>query len=180
MKLFFTCGMMFSFLFGCASLGYQSPRYVKLAAEITEKTAQKLKGKKNLYLIGTGGGMMNDIQMMAMSFHFYQEVDLKKARELVVYAVNEYLLDINNNEEIKPYLHEFPFTAQNVEIRIFIYKPDRSRLPPEKIYYIASINGVLEYHIRDSNPYQAIHEETYEEALKLVNNEMGQTPQSHR
>ncbi|MGB7127854.1 MAG: hypothetical protein WBD50_02030 [Candidatus Rhabdochlamydia sp.] len=46
MKLIFTYGVMFSFLFGCFSLGYQSPRYVKLAAEITEKTAQKLKEKK--------------------------------------------------------------------------------------------------------------------------------------
>ena len=43
---------------------------------------------------------MNDIQMMAMSFHFYQEVDLKKARELLVYAINEYLLDINNNASL--------------------------------------------------------------------------------
>ncbi|VHO02453.1 hypothetical protein [Candidatus Rhabdochlamydia sp. T3358] len=183
MKLIFTCGVLLatlSFLFGCSSFWHPLPDYEKIADDITEKTAQKLKEKKNLYLIGTGGRMMNDIQAMHMSFHFYQEVDLKEARELVVYAVNEYLLDINNNEEIRPYLHEYPFTAQNVEIRIFIYKPDRSRLPPEKIYYIASINGVLEYHIRDSNPYQAIHEETYEEALKLVNNEMGKTTKSHR
>ncbi len=170
MKLFFTCGVMFSLLFGCSSLGYQSPRYVKLAAEITEKTAQELKEKKNLYLVGTGGGMMNDIQMMAMSFHFYQEVDLKEARELVVYAINEYLLDINNNEEIRPYLHEYPFTAKNVEIHIWIYKPDRHRLPPEKIYYISAIDGILDYYIRGLEEYsrQAICEETYEEALQAI------------
>ncbi|VHO03673.1 hypothetical protein [Candidatus Rhabdochlamydia sp. T3358] len=170
MKLFFTCGVMFSFLFGCASLGYQSPRYVKLAAEITEKTAQKLKGKKNLYLIGTGGGMMNDIQMMAMSFDYYQEVDLKKARELLVYAVNEYLLDINNNEEIRPYLHEVPFTAKNVEIRIWVWKMDRSKPSPEKIYYISAIDGILNYYIRGLEEYsrQAICEETYEEALQAI------------
>lgn len=47
---------MFSFLFGCSSFVYQSPRYVKLAHEITEKTAKRLKEQKNLYLVGTGGG----------------------------------------------------------------------------------------------------------------------------
>jgi hypothetical protein len=172
-KLFFTCGVLLatlSFLFGCASLGYQSPRYVKLAAEITEKTAQKLKGKKNLYLIGTGGGMMNDIQAMHMSFHFYQEVDLKEARELVVYAVNEYLLDINNNEEIRPYLHEFPFTAQNVEIRIFIYKPDGTCPSLDKIDYISAINGILTYYLDLPETYsrRAICKETYEEALQSI------------
>ncbi len=53
MKLFFNVGailFMFSFLFGCSSFGYQSPRYVQLAHEITEKTAKELKAQKNLYL----------------------------------------------------------------------------------------------------------------------------------
>jgi hypothetical protein len=76
MKLFFIFGVvlaMVSLFFGCSFFGHQSPRYVKLAANITEKTAEKLKEKKNLHLIGTGGGMMHDIQMMAMSFHFYRK-----------------------------------------------------------------------------------------------------------
>ena len=161
---------MFSFLFGCSSFGYQSPRYVKLAHEITEKTAKKLKAQKNLYLVGTGGQMMDDIQMMAMSFDYYQEVDLKTARELTVHAINEYLSAINNNKEIRPYLHEYPFTAKNVEISIFIYKPDRSKLPPEKIYCIECMNGRLEYYTR-SNPRQAIYEETYEQALQAISSE---------
>ena len=164
MKLFFNVGailFMFSFLFGCSSFGYQSPRYVKLAHEITEKTAKELKAQKNLYLIGTGGQMMDDIQMMAMSFNYYQEVNLKTARELTIYAVNEYLSTINNNKEVRPYLHEYPFTAKNIEIRIFVYNPDRSELPLEKIYCIECINGSLEYYAR-SNPRQAIYEETNE------------------
>ena len=139
MKLFFNVGVilfMFSFLFGCSSFGYQSPRYVKLAHEITEKTAKELKEQKNLYLIGTGGQMMDDIQMMAMSFDYYQEVNLKTARELTIHAINEYLSAINNNKEVKPYLHEYPFTAKNVEIRIWVYNPNRSDLPLEKIYCI--------------------------------------------
>jgi hypothetical protein len=136
MKLFFSIGVilfMFSFLFGCSSFGYQSPRYVKLAHEITEKTAKELKAQKNLYLAGTGAQMMDDIQMMAMSFDYYQEVDLKTGRELIVHVINEYLLAINSNKEIRSYLHEYPFNAKKVEIRIFIYNPDRSELPPEKI-----------------------------------------------
>jgi hypothetical protein len=170
MKLIFTCGVMFSFLFGCSSLSYQSPRYVKLAAEITEKTAQKLKGKKNLYLVGTGGGMMNDIQAMHMSFHFYQEVDLKEARELVVYAANEYLLDINNNEEIRPYLHEYPFTAQNVEVVVFFYNPDGSKVASGKIKVAAVKQGKVVYYIDYPEKYtlKSIYEEPYEEALQAI------------
>jgi len=161
---------VFSFLFGCSSCGHQSPRYVILAHEITEKTGKELKAQKNLYLIGTGGGMMDDIQMMAMSFNYYQEVDLKKARELLVYVVSQYLLAINGNTEVRPYLHEYPFTAKNVEIRMWIYKPDRSRLTSDKIYYISAINGVLNYYIHGLEQYsrQTLCEETYQEALKMV------------
>ena len=46
MKLFFTYGVMFSFLFGCSSSWYSLPDYEKIADDITEKTAQKLKEKK--------------------------------------------------------------------------------------------------------------------------------------
>ena len=86
MKLFFNMRVilfMFTFLFGCSSFGHQSPRYVQLAHEITEKTAKQLEEQKSLYLVGTGGQMMHDIQMMAMSFYYYQEVNLKAAREFI-------------------------------------------------------------------------------------------------
>jgi len=160
---------MFSFLFGCSSFS-PSQDYEKIADKITEKIAKKLKAQKNLYLVGTGGQMMDDIQMMAMSFDYYQEVDLKIGRELIVHIINEYLLAINSNKEIRPYLHEYPFTAKNVEIRIFIYNPDRSELPLEKIDCITSLNGMLKYYTR-SNPRQAIYEETYKQALRAISTE---------
>ena len=173
MKFVFNCGMilfMFSFVFGCSSFCHQSQDYEKIADKITEKTAKKLKDQKNLVLIGTGGQMMHDIQAMDMSFNYYHEVDLKTARELIIYAINEYLSEINDDEKIRPYLHEYPFTAKNVEIRIFIYGPDRLKLPPEKIYCITSLNGTLEYYTR-SDHYHPICEETYQEAQWAISSE---------
>jgi hypothetical protein len=160
-------------LFGCSSFGHQSPRYVKLAHEITEKTAEKLKGRKDLFLVGTGGKMMNDIQAMDMSFDFYQEVDLKEARQLVVHIIKEYLSDINGNKEIRQYLHEYPFTAKNVEIRIFIFEPNGTDPPLDKIYLISAINGILTYYLDLPETYsrRPICKETYEDALKQVNND---------
>jgi hypothetical protein len=160
-----------SFFLGCSSFGHQSPYYVKLAHEITAKTANKLKDQKNFYLAGTGGQMMDDIEMLMMGFYFYYEVDLETARTLVVYAIKEYLLEINNDQEIRPYLHEYPFTAKNIEIIIWIYNPDRSNLSSEKIYNISAINGLIDYYMRGSEKYsrQVICEETYEKALNFVN-----------
>ena len=170
MKLIFNFGVIvtiLAFVSGCSSFSYQLPNYEKIADAITANTAKKLEEQKKLYLIGTGGRMMHDIQAMHMSFQFFHEVDLEEARELIVYALREYLSDINNNEEVRPYLHNYPFTAKNVEIRIFIYGPDRNELPPEKIVYISSRNGILRYYIRADDDHP-ICKETYEEALGKV------------
>ena len=172
MKFFLNIGVilsMFSFLFGCSSFGYQSPRYEQLADEITGKTAKKLKTQKGLFLIGIGGRMMDDIQVMKMSFEYYQEVDLKIGRELLVHVINEYLSAINSNEEIKPHLHEYPFTAKNVTISIFFSNPDRSKFPPGKIACISSLKGTLTYYTySNSNFLQAIHVESYEKAVQEI------------
>ena len=160
---------LFCLIFGSSALGYQSPRYVKMADEITERVAKQLKAEKNLCLAGTGGGMMNDIQMMAMSFYFYQEVDLKTARELMAYTINKYLKEINSNKEIRPFLHEYPFTAKNVEIRIWI-KPNGLNQPLDKIYSISAIKGILTYYLDLPETYsrQAPCKETYEEASQTI------------
>lgn len=109
---------------------------------------------------------MNDIQAMDMSFNFYQEVDVQAARELIIYVINEYLLEINSNKDVRPYLHEYPFTAKNVEIRIWIYKPDGTYPPLDKIYYISAIDGILNYYLDlpETHSRLSICEETYEAA----------------
>ena len=147
--------------------------YEKIADKITEKTAKKLKEQKGLSLAGTGGQMMDDIQMMMMGFNFYKVVDIETTRQLLFDSVQEYLSAINSNERIRPYLHNYPFTAQNVEIVIYFYNPDGSKVPPGKINIAAANQGEVVYYIdsTENHTIKPIHEETYEEALKLVNNE---------
>ena len=159
--------LMLVSVLGCTSFGDQMPDYEKIADKITDRTAAKLKEEKNLILIGTGGRMMDDIQMMAMSFNYYHEVNLEQARELIVYSINKYLSDINNSQEIRPYLHEYPFSSKNVEIMIFVYGPDRLELPPEKIYCITSRKGIIRYYTRSDRDHP-ICKETYDEALSEI------------
>jgi hypothetical protein len=132
---------------------YQIPHYEKLADTLTTQTAKKLAKEKGLALCGTGGGMMDDIKMMAMSFNYYKEVDLNSARKLLVEAVSEYLTAINNNKELRPFLHNYPFTPENVKIYIWIYKPDGKDLPPDKIDFLYACNGKLLYYTERPGKY---------------------------
>jgi len=170
MKCFFNLSLVLliiSLAFGCNSMTCKLSEDEKIVNQITQETAKKLKEKKNLILIGTGGQMMHEIEMLAMSFNYYHEVNLEQARELLIYAINEYISDINNNQDVRPYLHEYPFTSKNAEIRIFIYGPDRNKLPSDKIGYISSIDGVLEYYTGADDDHP-ICRETYTEALSEI------------
>ena len=153
------------------SIENQSPRYVQIAHKITQETGKQIEKEKGLVLAGTGGGMMDDIQMMAMGFDLYHEVSLKEARELVVYATEKYLENINAKKEIRAHLHNSPFTAKNIEIRIWISNPDRSNLPFNSIKYISGLEGRISYYSKVSGKPKLLLRETYEEALEIVNNE---------
>jgi hypothetical protein len=149
---------------------YRVPQYERDANEVTAQVARKINQKTGLKLIGTGGGMINQINSMAMSFAYYRDLSMEEARELLVYCVEEYLDAINANEKIKTHLSCYPFTSKNVEIMIFIYREDR-RDPPVGFLTVADeICGKMIYKIQQPGlpSMKTIHEETYEEAKKLV------------
>ena len=154
----------------CYACARPSVDYEKLADKITAKTAKKLEQEKGLILIGTGGRMMDDIKLMMMGFRYRKIIDINEARNLLVYCVEEYLTAINNNEKIRPYLHDYPFTAKNIQIEIFICNPDGSHVAPNELNVAAANEGTAVYEI--AAPKRPITitacKETYEEALEIV------------
>lgn len=166
---FATVALCSSFFFGKLF----EPDYEQIADAITARTAKKIECEKKIRLIGTGGGMLGDIYMMAMSFNYCQEVDFDTARRLLVYCVEEYLSAINSDEKLRPYLHNYPFTAKNIEIRIYLKKPNNSDVPLGSICIARSIKGVVSYDANNPNGINldTLHKETYEEALKIVKDE---------
>ena len=158
-------------LIACALIYFfvlKSDDYEKLADKITIKTAQKLSVENGLFLIGTGGKMMDDIQMMYMGFEYFHPINIDRGRELLLSSIEEYLTVINSDEKVRPYLHEFPFTANNIEIGIWILNSDGSKVASDKIRYIHANHGILSYYMDGEEEYsrKTVHEETYNEALK--------------
>ena len=160
---------VFSFiLFSCNK--HQIPEYERIADAITAKTAKKMASERNLQLIGIGGGMMDNVRMMAMSFNYDHELTIEEGRELVVYCVEKYLSAINSNEQIRPYLKNYPFRSENIEIRIFLYKPGHQDVPIGALSVVGAYTGTLAYKTREeeSISLKRVHEETYQEALEIL------------
>jgi hypothetical protein len=149
---------------------FKVPVYEKNADKLTDQVAKKITRETGLRLCGTGGGMMDNIQMMAMSFDHYGEITVEEARELLLCCVNEYLSAINADEKIRPHLIHYPFTSKDVEIAIFVRDSKDKKIPLDALCVVSSVNGKLVYRNRDSQTkrMKRIHEETFEEAVKLI------------
>ncbi|NGX52585.1 MAG: hypothetical protein KR126chlam5_00888 [Candidatus Anoxychlamydiales bacterium] len=142
------------------------PEYVHLAYEIMKNTAKELQNEKNLRLVGIGGAMMYEVENMHMSFLLLNEFDLDEARDLIVYSITLFLKNINTNENIRSYLSHYPFTTKDITIFINMQNANTKingvALSSDKIIYDSP---------GDQKSFESIHEETYEEAVKIVESE---------
>jgi hypothetical protein len=70
-----------------------------LINEVTNQTFIQLKMEKGLYPFGTGGGGgVNQIRMLALSFRYYKEIEIEEARELLMAAGTLFLKNINSTD----------------------------------------------------------------------------------
>ena len=151
---------------------YVIPKYEKISDKITSKTAKKLSKKYQLDPIGSGGSMMHDVEMLALSFNCYRSLSINESRELVINCVNEYIKSINENENIRPYLHDYPFSAQNIQIKIFFFGDENfQKIPPGKINVVSTGKKRVRYYTdsdEDEYKLETLHQETYEEAVSIM------------
>ena len=164
--------LLFLFVFmavGCQKQ-YTPSTKEQLANEVTRRVAVQLKKERDLYPIGSGGRMMDQIKMLALSFDYYKDIGIEGGRELLVASVDEFVAAVNGNEQIRPYLGNYPFESKNIEIRIFLRNPDHSNPVPGKLCVLSAIDGVLDYDIRDptTDRLKAVYKETYDEAKQKL------------
>ncbi len=171
MRYFFL--LVLTLLYSCynsPSKSYQLTDYEKMADKITAQTAIKIEKETGLRLCGVGGGAINHIRKLNMSFDYCKEISFEEGRRLLVYCVNEYLSAINSNEEIRSHLIHYPFTPKDLEIKIFIRRPDHREVAFGKLAVVSEVSGKVKYKISQPDPVvlEQIHEETYEEAVKVL------------
>lgn len=142
-------------------------------SQITTPFIKKMKNEKGLVLLGFGGGLMSDVENIGIDFDTYQILDLDLARKLFV-ETKEKLRDIvNRDKRIRPYLREYPFPADRVEIVIASRQPVGNSKLSDNITFIHSHKGKISYFKHDFqsdkfNKDIIVYEEDYNEAKKIV------------
>ena len=147
-----------------------APTKQSMANEVTNQAFIQLKMEKNLFPFGTGSGMMDEIWMLALAFQYFNLVEIDQARELLMSAGTVFINIINSKEQIRPFLKNYPFTPKNVEIQIFIKKPNGSRPDSGQLNVVTMKEGILRYKVRDpdNDLLKIVYEETYEEAAEKL------------
>lgn len=143
----------------------------KLANQIRHKVAAKLKQETKLCPCGTIGQMLRKVEVLGLSFNYYDPVDIVEGRKLLIKAVNLMMEEVNQEARIRPYLCRYPFVPGNVEIAIFIRSPEGRDVAPGALWIVEACEGFLYYKIRNPATQRLtdVYKETYEEALERLN-----------
>lgn len=145
--------------------------HVRLAEKISFKYSKLAYENDDLFLDGYGGGMMGDIHRISLSFDSVRQPDISQARKLLVAKVEEFLMMVNSDCNIRPFLHTYPFDEKNVEFDIGFTKAQGGFVDPPYVAHVFIKSGIVYYGVYDCEKKRIkdLHEEPYSEAYKIVN-----------
>jgi len=147
----------------------EDPIYVEYADNITEKFCSDMKRLYQIHYFGGGGGFLRNVEKIILNFQISQPMNVPEARSLIINCEEDLLKRFNKDTKIRPYLNNYPFTEKNIEFGISTDLQDS--LPSKPIAMVFSANGSIYYqsYDRKKRKFNDLHEETYQEALKLAN-----------
>jgi len=136
------------------------------------KTAESIKKQYNIRPSGSGAAMPGGpIQELTLCFDTKYAYTKEKLRKLLINSAQELLDQINTNKEMQEFLIKRPFTIKEVEILIYNNNEDGTEVYDPEISIARISHGNLIYRttdIKDNFKYKNHFKETYEEALKYL------------
>jgi len=159
---------VFSLFCSCSS----TSKHSRLAHGLIDAFSKKMKNTQHLYCYGKGGALSNDVKTIMLSYVGYQRFNVEQSRKLYINIVEDFLLMINSNAEINPYLHSHPFSINNLELGLAFYAEKDKFIEQPYIAYVLIVNEIIYYCVNDpsktDNSLKVVSEEPYVEALKIV------------
>lgn len=152
---------------------YIPARYVVLSEQITTEVAQKLSKKHDMELSGSGGGLARCVNILSLSFEKLGPLSKVQLRKILIDSVEEFLSAINSNEELRPYLKNYPFTSKEIQIEIYIRDACGREVCSPNIAVATAKDGILSYKtVSKDDPYKfhSIERESYGEAFSIIKN----------
>lgn len=157
----------------CMSNEYKPAEYVVMSKAIIADMAKILPKKYGMEVISTTSGLAKRVNVLGLGFQIKGPLTKEQLREILVDCEEEFLAKVNENERIRPYLKNYPFNAENIELEIFVNDSQTGEMAVDPFITVASIsNGLLVYRTEHKDPktsgYKSKVLESYEDAFRIV------------
>ncbi len=145
--------------------------YIQYTKEITLPFIQECENKYQLDCIGTGGKFAKNVSEISLHFIAYRKGTIEEARNVEIKMIETLLEHINHQEKIRPFLDQYPFKPENLDIAISFRKNDDSCYSDGSVVLVFLARDKIFYRAEDSKTGKRfdLHEESYADALKIVN-----------
>jgi hypothetical protein len=156
---------IFILCFVCFSCSPE-PYKITLAKMVRNQYSKQMLREECLMTVGTGGGMMCEIESFFFALESKKIVHVKEARTIAVKCISNLMKLIDDFEEIQPFLISRPFPTSGVELIIsFGISED-----PDAVNDIFVKNGKIQYRRYDfcQKSSEKWFSETYEEAIQKI------------
>jgi len=153
--------------------GDKLPNFWKLAQKIMGEYSQEMRKKHSFEVAGSGGSAAYDMQVATITYAGYQSLNIDEARRLFIEVVDGLAYKFNKDKVIRPFLHDYPFTRQNIDIALTFKNGTDLFITQGKIAHVAAGGSDIIYSIYNSTTrrLETVFQEPYEEALRIVREE---------
>lgn len=149
---------------GCA---HNPPHIVEVNRFINEYSS--CQRKEEFFVFGTGGAFHKQIN----EFFFDLltpgiNVNVDQARKVLVIKTEELLCKVNQDEQVRPYLRDYPFTEKNLYFTVG-FMPSCLFLNTKEAIVLATVSrGKVFYSVKGQRGFDDAYEETYATAYEIV------------
>jgi hypothetical protein len=142
---------------------------MQIVMDQIDKSGAKL--EKAYDILHVGYKMKGKFLHLELCFDVPRKMSKNESRKLLLNCAQEFMNDINANEELRPYLLEYPFTLHNVGINFYLGESDGADLYHPNYSFAACRPRGIEFITTDPVKkcgFKQVDEETHEEALALI------------
>ena len=151
---------------------YYPSKGEQLVNSISAETAKIIEKKYNIRPCGVGAAMPGGpIQELTLCFNTKFMYTKEKLRELLIMSAQEFLRQVNENNDIQKFLKERPFTTRNIQIIIYNHDKDGREVFYPNISGAQIAQNVLTFRTveeSDTFSFKDQFQESYEEALNAL------------
>ncbi len=155
LRQFICVGCIFS---ACA----KPPPHAKEAQGVVKEFGDQIEHSKGLHSLGSGGIYTNKkIDSFYIDFEIAKKLSEAEAKTLLKETVEMLISFVNQNKSVRPFLKNFPISANEVSVSIAFV--DEKRTPLKEFSQIHLFEGVVYYSkfITEKKEYSSYEKELY-------------------